>query len=213
MINTHAAHLHSLNAVERRMIRPTNKPSLAPSSTVTAKSPSDPVKTVTQVTESGFGLSAQPELSQSAAGVMEISTLTRLLLEDIQAALETGKCRSAEAVATRIALEVERICTKSDRIQASGVARSWQLSLARHRLQKCLEYYQLGSKRGRSELHSNLSVMVYRHIASVRSRLGFQARYNQIEDFLQGFYVETLKAFRRENQLPEDYSPRTRLEL
>jgi DNA-binding CsgD family transcriptional regulator len=55
--------------------------------------------------------------------------------------------------------------------------------------------------------------MVYRHIAPLRARLGFQARYNLIEDFLQGFYMESLRAFRRENQLPENYTPRTQLEL
>ncbi len=44
-------------------------------------------------------------------------------------------------------------------------------------------------------------------------QLGFQARYSLIEDFLQSFYSESLKAFRRENELPDGYQPRTRLEL
>jgi hypothetical protein len=34
-----------------------------------------------------------------------------------------------------------------------------------------------------------------------------------IEDFLQDFYAESLKAFRRENQLETDYTPRTQIEL
>jgi hypothetical protein len=34
-----------------------------------------------------------------------------------------------------------------------------------------------------------------------------------LEDFLQGFYIEALKAFRRENQVDADYSPKTRLQL
>jgi hypothetical protein len=55
--------------------------------------------------------------------------------------------------------------------------------------------------------------MVYRHVAAARTQLGFQARYNLIEDFLQQFYIESLKAFRRENELPGDYTPRTQLEL
>jgi hypothetical protein len=55
--------------------------------------------------------------------------------------------------------------------------------------------------------------MVYRHIAPGRAQLGFSARYNLVEDFLQGFYIEALRAFRREHQLEENYSPRTRLEL
>ncbi|MBE9012821.1 HetZ-related protein [Pseudanabaenaceae cyanobacterium LEGE 13415] len=116
-------------------------------------------------------------------------------------------------VAHRIATEVDRICTKSDRIQSSGQINSWRLSLARYRLQKCVHFYQLGSQRGRVELHSNLSTMVYRPIAPAHLQLTFQARYTLIEDFLQGFYTESLRAFRRENELAENYQPRTRLEL
>jgi hypothetical protein len=118
-----------------------------------------------------------------------------------------------KSVSQRIATEVERICRKSDRIQNSGEVQSWQITLAQHRLKKCLSYYNLGSRRGRVELHSTLSAIVYRHIASRQSHLGFQGRYNLIEDFLQGFYIEVLNAFRRENKLPPDYSPRSRLEL
>lgn len=55
--------------------------------------------------------------------------------------------------------------------------------------------------------------MVYRHIAPMQARLGFQGRHALIEDFLQSFYIESLKMFRRENELPADYSPKTRLEL
>ena len=80
-------------------------------------------------------------------------------------------------------------------------------------IEKIAGYYELGSKRGRSELHSNLSVIVYRHIAPSRARLGFQGRYSLIEDFLQGFYIEVLRAFRREHDVPQDYTPRTRVEL
>jgi hypothetical protein len=138
--------------------------------------------------------------------------LVQLILSELQAEIHTLSA-SAEAVATRIATEVERICAKSDRIQTSGQIQSWQNTLARHRLQKCIEYYRLGSRRGRVDLHSHLSAIVYRHVATSRAQLGFQGRYSLIEDFLQGFYIEVLKAFRRENQLPENYSPRTRLEL
>jgi hypothetical protein len=55
--------------------------------------------------------------------------------------------------------------------------------------------------------------MVYRYVVSPHSQLGFQARYNLIEDFLQEFYAESIKAFRRENDLTIDYTPRTQLEL
>lgn len=138
--------------------------------------------------------------------------LVQMILTELQAAMSSPS-RNAEAVAHRIVSEVERICAKSDRIQTSGQIRSWKVTLAQHRLQKCLAYYRLGSRRGRVELHSHLSAIVYRHISRSRGQMGFQARYGLIEDFLQGFYIEVLKAFRKENYLPDDYSPRTRLEL
>ncbi|BAY11281.1 HetZ-related protein [Calothrix sp. NIES-2098] len=141
-----------------------------------------------------------------------IDTLMQLLLEEIQAQVKAAP-GCVQAVAQRIAREVERICDKSTRIQTSGEIQSWQLTLARHRLQKCLRYYQLGSRRGRVELHSNLGAMVYRHVTVSGSDMGFQGRYNLIEDFLQAFYIEAIKAFRRENELAEDYTPRTQLQL
>ncbi|HEY9850921.1 MAG TPA: hypothetical protein V6D28_15745 [Leptolyngbyaceae cyanobacterium] len=120
---------------------------------------------------------------------------------------------SLAALADRIAKEVERICRQSSRIQKSGEIRSWQLTLARHRMQKCLSYYNLGSRQGRVELHSTLGAIVYRYIAPMRQALNFQARYHLIEDFLQNFFLESLKVFRREAELPENYTPRTSLEI
>ena len=117
------------------------------------------------------------------------------------------------AVATRLAIEVTRICRKSTRIQALGEVNAWQRSLAQNRVKKYLDYYLLGSRQGRVELHSRLSAIAYRYIAPARTQLGFQGRCTLLEDFLQGFYIEVLKAFRRENHLPADYQPRTRLEL
>ncbi|MDZ8261620.1 HetZ-related protein [Nostoc sp. ChiQUE01b] len=138
--------------------------------------------------------------------------LIQLLSEEMQAQVKaTPKC--VEALAKRIAVEVERICDKSSRIQTSGEIKSWQMTLGRHRMQKCLRYYQLGSKQGRVELHSNLGAMVYRHVTMSGSELGFDARYSLIEDFLQAFYIEAIKAFRRENELPDDHTPRTQLQL
>jgi hypothetical protein len=147
------------------------------------------------------------ELSASNA-----DALIKLLCKEMQAAVKATPA-SVESVVKRIAKEVERICDKSYRIQSSGEVKSWQLTLARHRLQKCLRYYQLGSKQGRVELHSHLGAIVYRHIATASGELKFEARYNLIEDFLQAFYIEAIKAFRRENELPENYTPRTQLEL
>ncbi|MEH2068541.1 MAG: HetZ-related protein [Nostoc sp.] len=139
-------------------------------------------------------------------------TLIQLLCQEMQAQVKAAP-RCVQALAKRIAKEVERICDKSSRIQTSGQIQSWQMTLARHRMQKCLRYYQLGSKQGRVELHSNLGSMVYRHVTISGSELGFDARYSLIEDFLQAFYIEAIKAFRRENELPEDHTPRTQLQL
>ncbi|NET38371.1 MAG: HetZ-related protein [Cyanothece sp. SIO1E1] len=144
--------------------------------------------------------------------VQEMQELLEILCQELQAAIPNAT-KSIETVSKRIALEVERVCQKSNRIQKSGQVQSWRLALGRHRLKKCIDYHKLGSRRGRVELHSHLSSIVYRYIAPTKAQLGFQARCTLIEDFLQGFYIEVLKAFRRENQLPTDYTPRTRLEL
>ncbi len=138
--------------------------------------------------------------------------LSELLKEEL--ILQLGSLPSnALTVINRIVAEVERICTKSERIQKGGDIRSMQLSLARHRLSKCIEYYNLGSKQGRVELHSHLSVMIYRQIAPSQAQLNFAARRLLIEDFLQDFYANSLKALRREQQLADNYTPRTRIEL
>ncbi|MFM7365615.1 MAG: HetZ-related protein [Cuspidothrix sp.] len=139
-------------------------------------------------------------------------TLVQLLSHEMQSQVKATS-GGVQAVAQRIAKEVERICDKSSRIQNSGQIQSWQITLGRHRLQKCLRYYQLGSKQGRVELHSSLGAIVYRHVTVAGSDLGFEARYNLIEDFLQAFYIEAIKAFRRETELPEDYTPRTQLQV
>ena len=149
-----------------------------------------------------------PEIVQET----DTQALSALLLDELRSQVGSEPSR-AKTLVNRIALEVERICRKSDRIQTSGEIGSWQLTLARHRLHKCLSYYRLGSKQGRVELHSNLSVMIYRHVAPSQANLSFSARYNLIEDFLQDFYAESLKAFRRENEVDADYTPRVQLEL
>jgi len=138
--------------------------------------------------------------------------LIQILCKEMQPQVK-ALASSVKAIAVRIAKEVERICDKSHRIQSSGQIQSLQLTLARHRLQKCLRYYQLGSKQGGVELHSHLCAIVYRNIAGAGGESKFEARYNLIEDFLQAFYIEAIKGFRRENELPENYTPRTQLEL
>ena len=142
----------------------------------------------------------------------DTTALSELLIEEL--ILQLGSLPSnALTVINRMVVEVERICTKSERIQKGGDIREWQLTLARHRLSKCIEYYKLGSKPGRVELHSHLSVMIYRQVAPERAQLSFAARHLLIEDFLQDFYADSLKALRRENYLADNYTPRTRIEL
>ncbi|MBH8551650.1 HetZ-related protein [Nostocaceae cyanobacterium CENA357] len=152
---------------------------------------------------------------ESCVAIEEVpvtNTLMQLLYQEMQPQVKAAP-ECIQALAQRIAKEVKRICDKSYRIQTSGEIQSWQLTLSRHRLQKCLHYYRLGSRKGRVELHSTLGAMVYRHVTVSGSELGFDARYSLIEDFLQAFYIEAVKAFRRENELPEDYTPRTQLQL
>nr|WP_199303368.1 heterocyst differentiation protein HetZ [Oscillatoria sp. FACHB-1406] len=116
-------------------------------------------------------------------------------------------------VTRRITREVTRICQESSRIQASGEMEGWAKTLANHRLKLCLRYYKLGSARGRIELQSTLSAIVYRYICPSQEAASYQARVTLIEDFLQGFYAEALNAFRREAELEPSYQPRSRLEL
>lgn len=121
--------------------------------------------------------------------------------------------QNCHEVATRLAAEVTRICNESSRIQTSGDVESWAQTLATHRLKQVLNYYKLGSQRGRVDLQSTLSAIVYRYITPPQTPASYQARLTLIEDFLQGFYVEALNAFRRENEVEADYRPRSLLEL
>ena len=160
-------------------------------------------------------LPATSSRQQQQSNVVLLSTkqpLPEMLVEALQTQV-TGSVERMRDVADRIAVEVDRICAKSERIQNSGIGESWRVGLARHRVSKCLYYYQLGSRQGRIELHSHLSSIIYRYITIPQSQLGFQARYSLIEDFLQEFYTESIKAFRRENELGETYTPRSLLQL
>lgn len=116
-------------------------------------------------------------------------------------------------VADRLCAEVTRICEQSKRIQESPDVLAEATNLAKHRLQQCLKYYKLGSRGGRIELHSTLSAIVYRYITPPLVQSSYQGRLNLIEDFLQGFYLESLNAFRREAQLDRSYRPTSLLEL
>jgi DNA-binding protein Fis len=141
-----------------------------------------------------------------------VEAIFQLLYSELKQSTRSSE-HNCKDVATRLAEEVTRICSESKRIQDSGEVGTWLNTLARHRLKQCLEYYQLGSHRGRVELHSTLSAVVYRYITPPQVQSSYQARLTLIEDFLQGFYIESLNAFRRETQLLPTYSPRSLLEL
>jgi hypothetical protein len=135
-----------------------------------------------------------------------VDALPTYLYQELRTATKSAEkvCRS---VAERLASEVQRICQESRRIQSSGDVTTWAKSLGKHRLEQCLKYYDLGSRQGRIELHSTLSAIVYRYITPPQVQTSYQARLNLIEDFLQGFYVESLNAFRRENELTRNFNP------
>lgn len=141
-----------------------------------------------------------------------MEAIFNLLFTQLQQATRASE-QNCRDIAGRLSREIQRICEESQRIQNSGEVVNWGLNLSRHRLEQCLKYYRLGSRQGRIELHSTLSAIVYRYITPPQIKSSYQARLSLIEDFLQGFYVETLNAFRRENQMPNDYRPRTLLEL
>ncbi|MBF1999185.1 MAG: heterocyst differentiation protein HetZ [Synechococcales cyanobacterium C42_A2020_086] len=141
-----------------------------------------------------------------------MEAIFQLLFSELKQSTQSSEQNCYE-VATRITAEVARICSESRRIQASDDIDEASMSLARHRLNQCLKYYQLGSHRGRVELHSTLSAIVYRYITPPQVQSSYQARLTLIEDFLQTIYIESLNAFRRENQLAATYRPRTLLEL
>jgi DNA-binding protein Fis len=141
-----------------------------------------------------------------------VGSIFELLFNELRRTTQATE-RDCKEVATRLEAEVIRICTESKRIQASGDVESWATTLARHRLKQCLKYYQLGSRRGRIELHSTLSAVIYRYITPPQVQSSYQARLSLIEDFLQGFYIESHNAFRRENQMASDYRPRSLLQL
>ena len=141
-----------------------------------------------------------------------VESILQFLFDELTLSTNASE-QNCKDVAGRLANEINRICAESKRIQASGEVESWATALAKHRLQQCLHYFRMGSRRGRVELHSTLSAVVYRYITPPQTQSSYQARLSLIEDFLQSFYMEALNAFRRETQLPPTYQPRTLLEL
>ena len=150
----------------------------------------------------------------SASGLIfrRVEALSDKLYQELKQATRASD-KSSRATAERLSEEVQRICTQSQRIQDSGEVEAWAQNLGMHRLNQCLKYYRLGSLKGRVELHSTLSAIVYRYISLPHTQASYQARLTLIEDFLQNFYLEALNAFRRETETSTDYQPRTLLEL
>lgn len=116
-------------------------------------------------------------------------------------------------VAERLTAEITWICDRSQRIQTSGDVEAWAFRLARYRLQQCLLYNNLGSRRGRVELQNTLIAIVSSYVTLSHPLLNDRAQQNPLEDFLEGFYVEALNVFRRESRVPQTYRPQNRLEL
>ncbi|MBE7384533.1 MAG: heterocyst differentiation protein HetZ [Leptolyngbya sp. SIO1E4] len=141
-----------------------------------------------------------------------MEALSDRLYEELRRTTQASR-RGCRDTAERLSAEVQRICAQSQRIQATGEVETWAVTLANHRLGQCTKYYRLGSRQGRVELHSTLSAIVYRYIAPPQAQASYQARLTLIEDFLQSFYLESLSAFRRENETASDFQPRTLLEL
>ncbi|CAC5345579.1 MULTISPECIES: heterocyst differentiation protein HetZ [Planktothrix] len=144
--------------------------------------------------------------------ICQTETIFQKLLRELSLSTRASE-QNCRDVAERINEEATRICTESKRIQDSGDVETWAMTLAQHRLQQCIQYYQLGSKQGSLELHSTLSAIVYRYITPPQVQSSYQARLELIRDFLQAFYLETLNAFRKEAKLAATYRPRTLLEL
>jgi hypothetical protein len=142
----------------------------------------------------------------------DVEAIFQLLYNEFRQSTRASE-QTCRDVAARLANEVTRICNESNRIQTSGDVETWAQTLANLRLKQVLSYYKLGSHRGRVELQSTLSAIVYRYITPPQTPASYQARLTLIEDFLQGFYVESLNAFRRENAIDVTYRPRALLEL
>ncbi|MEM6451367.1 MAG: heterocyst differentiation protein HetZ [Cyanobacteria bacterium P01_D01_bin.105] len=141
-----------------------------------------------------------------------MDTLFERLFQELKESTPASQRNCCE-VATRIVEEVTRVCSESQRIQNSGDVSGWANELSNHRLRQIRRYVKLGSTKGRLELHSSLSAIVYRYMTPPQVQASYQARVSLIEDFLQNFYVESINAFRRESSVAASYRPRSSLEL
>jgi hypothetical protein len=96
--------------------------------------------------------------------------------------------------------EAQRICAASPRIQKSGDIAYWENSLASQRefQIKRLESFPVSQQ---------IKIMNFK----LKGRIQMEFPPENLPDFLQSFYLECLRAFRREFKLP-GYSPKSRRE-
>ena len=118
-----------------------------------------------------------------------------------------------QAIADRLANEINQQCADDKRFKAAGIELNACLTaLAEYRVQECLHYYHLGSWQGRVELHSTLAALVYPDLVP-KAAANAPIELTLVADFLQEFYIEALQAFRAATHLPSTYQPRSMLEL
>jgi hypothetical protein len=86
----------------------------------------------------------QPEITPVSQPSFDIAKLIHLLETELTQTLNINPSTNTYAIIERIAIEVDRICEKSTRIQTSGEITNWRLTLARYRLDKCIHYYHHG---------------------------------------------------------------------
>jgi len=123
--------------------------------------------------------------------------------------LPTDKARSA--IARRLAAKIDRIFQYSPRMQRDPERH--KKALGRHwieRMETCLSYKDCGHTLVRKSIVGMVCHYFSRNNGRFRSALGVKA--DLLEEFLQEFCIEALRAFRRESNLREPYRPTTRLE-
>jgi hypothetical protein len=107
-------------------------------------------------------------------------------------------------VCDRILADINKIYSKSDRLQSVKNINSTLDNLIKLRINKLAEYYKLGAKKGYETLSSRFRQFILRGLAI--------APNINIYDFIQSFHIEILRTFRREHQLI-DHQPTSKLEI
>lgn len=98
--------------------------------------------------------------------------------------------------------EAQRICSFSPRIQKSGDIPYWENSLTQIRWNQIQNLNRFPPSQQLNFLNSRLKDKIP----------SYQFSHEILADFFQSFYLECLRAFRREFELSGGYSPRSRME-